>query len=95
MQERAHIGVTCAVRCSGSMLPLGKKTVAPGEPNFDEYRGEERLPAREGNHADGIRAEIDQVTCWWPRPGEETPREKHTFDTQVVGQNCGVGYYRQ
>jgi hypothetical protein len=38
---------------------------------------------------------IDQVTYWWPRPGEETPREKHTFYTQVVGQNCGVGYYKQ
>jgi hypothetical protein len=38
---------------------------------------------------------IDEVTYWWPRPGSEQPLEKHTFYTKVVGQNCGVGYYKE
>ena len=36
-----------------------------------------------------------EVTYWWPRPGSEKALEKHTFYTQVVGQNCGVGYYKE
>ena len=35
-----------------------------------------------------------EVTYWWPRPGTEKPLEKRTFFTKVVGQNCGVGYYK-
>jgi hypothetical protein len=38
--------------------------------------------------------QIKQVTYWWPRPGSDTPLEKHTFFTKVGGQNCGVGYYK-
>jgi hypothetical protein len=38
---------------------------------------------------------IDEVTYWWPRPGSDQPLEKHTFYTKVVGQNCGVGYYKE
>jgi hypothetical protein len=37
---------------------------------------------------------INEVTYWWPRPGSDTPIEKHTFYTKAVGQNCGVGYYK-
>ncbi|MGE5835537.1 MAG: cache domain-containing protein [Acidobacteriota bacterium] len=37
---------------------------------------------------------INEVTYWWPRPGSDTPVEKHTFYTKVVGQNCGVGFYK-
>jgi len=46
-----------------------------------------------GNAAEG---KIKEVTYWWPRPGgSDKPFEKHTFYTQVVGQNCGVGYYQE
>src|SRR6266480_3372376 len=38
---------------------------------------------------------IQSVTYWWPRPGSETPLEKHTFYTKVGDQICGVGYYKQ
>jgi hypothetical protein len=38
---------------------------------------------------------IQSVTYWWPRPGSETPLEKHTFYTKVADQICGVGYYKQ
>ena len=38
---------------------------------------------------------IKEVTYWWPRPGSEKALEKHTFYTKVVGQNCGVGYYKE
>ena len=37
---------------------------------------------------------INEVTYWWPRPGSDTPLEKHTFYTKVADQNCGVGYYK-
>lgn len=37
---------------------------------------------------------INEVTYFWPRPGSDTPLEKRTFYTKVVGQNCGVGYYK-
>jgi hypothetical protein len=38
---------------------------------------------------------INEVTYFWPRPGGDKPLEKRTFYTQVVGQNCGVGYYKE
>ena len=38
---------------------------------------------------------ISEVTYWWPRPGSDKPLEKRSFYTQVVGQNCGVGYYKE
>jgi hypothetical protein len=39
--------------------------------------------------------EIKEVIYWWPRPTSDKPLEKHTFYTQVAGQNCGVGYYKE
>lgn len=39
--------------------------------------------------------QIKSVTYWWPRPGTQTPLEKHTFYTKVGDQICGVGYYKQ
>jgi hypothetical protein len=38
---------------------------------------------------------ISEVSYWWPRPGSDKPLEKHTFYTKVVGQNCGVGFYKE
>ena len=40
------------------------------------------------------KGEIKQVSYWWPRPGSDKALEKHTYYTSVVGQNCGVGYYK-
>jgi hypothetical protein len=37
---------------------------------------------------------ILEVTYWWPRPGSDTPLEKHTFYTKVGDQTCGVGFYK-
>lgn len=37
---------------------------------------------------------ILEVTYWWPRPGSDTPLEKHTFYTKVGDQDCGVGFYK-
>ena len=42
------------------------------------------------NAAEGT---IQEVTYWWPRPGTDTPIEKHSFFTKVGDQNCGVGFY--
>jgi hypothetical protein len=44
------------------------------------------------NAAEG---QLKQVSYWWPRPGSDRALEKHTFYTSVVGQNCGVGYYKE
>ena len=38
---------------------------------------------------------ISEVTYWWPRPGSDKPLEKRTFYTKIVGQNCGVGFYKE
>ena len=38
---------------------------------------------------------ISEVTYWWPRPGSDKPLEKRTFYTKAVGQNCGVGFYKE
>jgi hypothetical protein len=37
---------------------------------------------------------VSEVTYWWPRPGSAKPLEKHTFNTKVGDQICGVGYYK-
>ena len=37
---------------------------------------------------------IREVTYWWPRPGSDTPLEKHSFYTKVGDQTCGVGFYK-
>ena len=37
---------------------------------------------------------ILEVSYWWPRPGSDTPLEKHSFYTKVGDQNCGVGFYK-
>ena len=39
--------------------------------------------------------QVKEVTYWWPRPGSDKPLEKRSFYTKVVGQNCGVGYYKE
>ena len=38
---------------------------------------------------------VSEITYWWPRPGSAKPLEKHTFYTKIVGQNCGLGYYKE
>jgi signal transduction histidine kinase len=42
-----------------------------------------------------VDGKILEVTYWWPRPGSDTPLEKHSFYTKVGDQNCGVGFYKE
>jgi hypothetical protein len=63
--------------------------------NLTKIVGKKGFPLGKEIMQTATEGKNDSVTYWWPRPGEETPREKHTFYTQVVGQNCGVGYYKQ
>jgi signal transduction histidine kinase len=37
---------------------------------------------------------ILEVSYWWPRPGSDTPLEKHSFYTKIGDQSCGVGFYK-
>ena len=56
--------------------------------------GKKGFPLGKAIMQTAVEGTISEVTYWWPRPGSETPLEKHTFYTKVVGQNCGVGYYK-
>ena len=38
--------------------------------------------------------QIKEVAYMWPEPGSHTPMAKISFVTRVVGQMCGVGYYK-
>ena len=57
--------------------------------------GKKGLPLGKAIMETAAEGKIQSVTYWWPRPGTETPLEKHTFYTKVGDQICGVGYYKQ
>ena len=65
-----------------------------GEP-LQEVVGVQGVPLGKEIMQTAKEGEIKEVTYWWPRPTSDKPLEKHTFYTQVAGQNCGVGYYKQ
>ena len=65
-----------------------------GEP-LQEIKGKKGYPLGKEIMANAAEGQIKEVTYWWPRPGTETPLEKTTFYTQVAGQNCGVGFYKE
>ena len=54
----------------------------------------ERYPLGKEIMQTATEGKISEVTYWWPRPGSEKPLQKRTFYTKVVGQNCGVGFYK-
>jgi signal transduction histidine kinase len=37
---------------------------------------------------------LNQVSYFWPRPGETKPVQKVSFVTKVADQVCAVGYYK-
>ena len=57
--------------------------------------GKKGFPLGEEIMRTATEGKIKEVAYWWPRPGSDTPLEKHTFYTRIVGQNCGVGYYKE
>ena len=61
--------------------------------HLQDIVGKKGFPLGQEIMRTATEGEIKQVTYWWPRPGSETPLEKHTFFTKVGDQNCGVGYY--
>ena len=63
--------------------------------HLQDIVGKKGFPLGQEIMRTATEGEIKQVTYWWPRPGSETPLEKHTFFTKVGDQNCGVGYYKQ
>ena len=62
--------------------------------HLQEIVGKKGYPLGQEIMKTATEGKISEVTYWWPRPGSEKPLEKRTFFTKVVGQNCGVGYYR-
>ena len=64
--------------------------------NLQEIVGKKGYPLGKEIMANATEGKIKEITYWWPRPGgSDKPFEKHTFYTQVVGQDCGVGYYKE
>lgn len=64
-----------------------------GEP-LQDIRGKKGFPLGKKIMDTATEGKIMSLTYWWPRPGTETPLEKHTFYTKVGDQNCGVGAYK-
>ena len=56
--------------------------------------GKKGFPVGKAIMDTAAEGKIQEVTYWWPRPGSETPLEKHSFFTKVGDQNCGVGFYK-
>ena len=55
---------------------------------------------KEGNNIPNLMipfaeaGQVKEAVYMWPRPGEETPIEKHSFYTKSGDEICGVGYYK-
>ena len=64
-----------------------------GEP-LQDIVGKKGYPLGKEIMEKATTGKILEVTYWWPRPGSDTPLEKHTFYTKVGDQNCGVGFYK-
>jgi hypothetical protein len=63
--------------------------------HLQEIKGKKGYPLGKEIMENATEGQIKEVTYWWPRPGTEKPLEKRTFYTQVAGQNCGVGSYKE
>jgi len=62
--------------------------------HLQDIVGKKGFPVGKAIMDNAAEGKIQSVTYWWPRPGEQTPLEKHTFFTKVGDQNCGVGFYK-
>jgi signal transduction histidine kinase len=83
--------VTCANASDGVITA---HPYLKGE-NLQEIVGKKGYPVGKEIMQNATEGQVKEVTYWWPRPGSDKPLEKHTFYTQVVGQNCSVGYYKE
>jgi len=63
--------------------------------HLQDIVGKKGFPLGKEIMQNAAEGQIKAVAYWWPRPGSDKPLEKHTFYTQVAGQNCGVGYYKE
>ena len=63
--------------------------------HLQDIVGKKGYPLGKEIMAKATEGTISEVTYFWPRPGTEKPLEKRTFYTKVVGQNCGVGFYKE
>src|SRR5688572_17588626 len=63
--------------------------------HLQDIVGKKGFPLGQEIMRTATEGKISQVSYWWPRPGSDKPLEKHSFYTQVAGQNCGVGYYKE
>lgn len=63
--------------------------------HLQDIVGKKGFPLGKEIMQNAVEGKIKEVAYWWPRPGSDKPLEKHTFYTQVAGQNCGVGYYKE
>ena len=63
--------------------------------HLQDIVGKKGFPLGKEIMQNAAEGQIKEVAYWWPRPGSDKPLEKHTFYTQVAGQNCGVGYYKE
>ena len=61
---------------------------------LQDIAGKKGYPVGKEIMEKATEGKILEVTYWWPRPGSDTPLEKHTFYTKVDDQNCGVGFYK-
>jgi hypothetical protein len=63
--------------------------------HLQDIVGKKGFPLGKAIMDTAAEGKIQSVTYWWPRPGTQTPLEKHSFYTKVGDQNCGVGYYKE
>jgi hypothetical protein len=63
--------------------------------HLQDIKGKKGFPLGKEIMQSAAEGKIGKVTYWWPRPGSDEPLEKHTFYTQVAGQDCGVGFYKE
>jgi len=62
--------------------------------HLQDIVGKKGFPVGKEIMQNSAEGRVNEVTYFWPRPGAEKALEKHTFYTKVIGQNCGVGYYK-
>ena len=51
--------------------------------HLQDIVGKKGYPLGKEIMKNATEGKISEVTYWWPRPGSETPLEKHTFYTKV------------
>jgi len=60
-----------------------------------DIKGKKGYPLGKEIMENATVGKIKELAYWWPRPGSDKALLKHTFYTQVEGENCGVGFYKE